>query len=192
MRKVKLQMQVSIDGFVAGEQGEMDWMTWNWDDRLKEYVNQLTESTDCILLGRVLAQGFIPHWSKVAADPGNPESEAGKKIVRAHKVVFTKTLEKSDWDNTVLAKGKLVDEINRLKNEEGGDIIVYGGGSFVSSLISENLIDEYHLFVNPVILGKGLPIFSEVGGNLKLELQDSFPFKCGITVNKFAKKGQGF
>ena len=135
MRKVKLQMQMSIDGFVAGENGAMDWMIWNWDDQLKAYVNQITAPVDCIILGRVLAQGFIPHWAKVATDQNNPEVEAGKKYTATSKVVFTKTLDKSAWDNTVLAKGDLVDEIANLKNQAGKDIIVYGGGSFVSSLI---------------------------------------------------------
>ena len=188
MRKVKLQMQVSIDGFVSGENGEMDWMTWNWDDKLKKYVDQLTEPIDCIILGRVLAQGFIPHWANIANDQNNPEVQSGKKYTDTHKVVFTKTLDKSDWDNTVLAKGELVDEITKLKNQKGKDIIVYGGRKFVSSLIKENLIDEYHFFVNPVILGKGLPIFKETENKLKLEFVNSFPFECGITVNKYKKK----
>ncbi len=90
MRKVKLQMQVSLDGFVAGPNGEMDWMTWNWDDELKEYVMKLTEPIDCIILGRVLAQGFIPHWTAAAQ---NPESDSfTHKMVDTPKVVFSKTL----------------------------------------------------------------------------------------------------
>ena len=188
MRKVKLQMQISIDGFVSGENGEMDWMTWNWDDKLKDYVNNLTETVDCIILGRVLAQGFIPHWTNVAKDENNPEIETGKKYFETSKVVFTKTLDKSEWDNTVLAKGVLREEIDKLKRIEGKDIIVYGGGSFVSNLIKENLIDEYHFFVNPVILGKGLSIFSRVIDKLNLELIDTFAFECGILVNKYKKK----
>ena len=78
-----------------------------------------------------------------------------------HKVVFTKTLENTDWSNTVLAKGNLVDEINTLKKQEGGDIMVYRGGAFVSSLMNKGLIDEYHLFVNPSALGIGMPTFSQ-------------------------------
>ena len=188
MRKVKLQVQISIDGFVSGKNGEMDWMTWNWDNKLKEYVNQITEPIDCIILGRVLAQGFIPHWANVAKEQNNPEFEAGKKYTNTHKVVFTKTLDKSEWDNTVLAKGELVEEITKLKNQEGKDIIVYGGGSFVSNLIKENLIDEYHFFINPVVLGKGMTIFQGVEANLNLEFVNSYPFECGITINKYKKK----
>ena len=135
MRKLKLQVQMSVDGFIAGANGEMDWMTFNWDDELKKYVNEITEPVDCIVLGRKLAEGFIPHWANVAASPDDPEFTSGKKFTDTHKVVFTKTLEKSAWDNTVLAKGDLVDEITNLKNQNGKDIIAYGGGTFVSGLI---------------------------------------------------------
>lgn len=188
MRKLKLQVQISIDGFISGENGEMDWLVLNWDDKLKNYVTELTTPIDCIVLGRVLAEGFIPHWANVANDEDNPEVEAGKKFSTTHKVVFTKTLDKSAWEHTVLAKGTLVDEIHNLKNQEGKDIIVYGGGRFVSSLIQANLIDEYHFFVNPVILGKGLPIFRTIENKLNLELVHSTPFECGITVIQYKKK----
>ncbi len=114
MRKLKLQVQMTVDGYIAGPNGEMDWMEWNWDDELKQYVADLTEPVDCIILGRKLAEGFIPHWATVAANPDDPEFTAGKKFTDTHKVVFTKTLDKSEWDNTVLAKGNLVDEITKL------------------------------------------------------------------------------
>ena len=123
MRKLKLQVQISVDGFIAGPHGEMDWMTFNWDDELKQYVTDLTQPVDCILLGRRLAEGFIPHWTAVAANPQNPEFTAGKKFTDTPKVVFTKTLDNSGWDNTVLAKGDLEDEITELREQDGKDII---------------------------------------------------------------------
>ena len=116
MRKLKLQVQMTMDGFIAGHDGEMDWTTINWDDELKNYVTGITEPVDCIVLGRKLAQGFIPHWAS------NPE-EGAEKINNSRKVVFTKTLNKSEWDNTVLAKGDLVDEVTKLKKQDGKDII---------------------------------------------------------------------
>ena len=180
MRKVKLQMQVSLDGFVAGPNGEMDWMTWNWDDELKEYVMKLTEPVDCIILGRVLAQGFIPHWTTAA---NNPESDAfTHKMVDTPKVVFSKTLTSCEWENTALAEGTLEEAVADLKSREGNDIIVYGGGSFVSNLIKHNLIDEYHLFINPAAIGNGMPIFQGLEEKLSLKLVQSKGFSCGITV----------
>lgn len=181
MRKLKLQVQMTVDGFIAGPNGEMDWMVWNWDDALKNYVIALTEPVDCIVMGRKLADGFIPHWAG-AAQIENEEQVFAKKMSETPKVVFTKTLEKTDWSNAVLAKGNLADEINALKNQEGDDIIVYGGGSFVSSLIKEGLIDEYHLFVNPSILGSGMPIFQSLSAKQSLVLKQAQGFDCGITV----------
>ena len=179
-------MQVSIDGFVAGENGEMDWMTWNWDDKLKAHITQLTEPVDCIILGRKLAQGFIDYWK--AAAEGEEEVEGAQKMNDTPKKVFTKTLTENKWENTELIHGELSDEIKNLKNQNGGDIIVYGGGSFVSSLIKENLIDEYHFCINPVVLGKGMPIFEAVENKLNLEFVKSFPFECGVVVNEYKKK----
>jgi dihydrofolate reductase len=187
MRKLKLQVQMSVDGYIAGPNGEMDWMVWDWDDELKQYVEGITEPVDCIVLGRKLAQGFIPHWAS------NPELEGAVKINSTKKVVFTKTLGKSDpevisWENTDLAKGDLADEINQLKKQKGNDIIAYGGATFVSALIKLGLIDEYHLFVNPTAIGSGMTIFKELKNYLNLTLVKSKSFKCGITVLHYEQK----
>ena len=171
---------MSVDGYVAGPNGEMDWITFDWDDELKEYVTQLTESIDLIILGRNLAEGFIPHWTAVAQNPEHDEYLAGVKFSETPKVVFTKTLDESTWDNTVLAKGNLVDKITKLKNQAGQGIIAYGGATFVSNLIKHNLIDEYHLFVNPTAVGSGMPIFQELDSTKKLTLVNAIPFACGV------------
>lgn len=185
MRKLKLQVQLTTDGFMAGLNGEMDWMVWDWDSELKQFVADLTAPVDCIILGRKLAEGFIPHWAGVAANPTDPEVEAGKKFTDTQKVVFTQTFSQSKWPNTVLAKGDLADEVNNLKNQEGGDMIVYGGAEFVSSLIKAGLIDEYNLFINPTAIGRGLSIFGGLEDNLKLTLTNSRKYTCGIVVNTY-------
>ncbi|MBK7094534.1 MAG: dihydrofolate reductase family protein [Saprospiraceae bacterium] len=187
MRKLKLQVQMSIDGFIAGLNGEMDWMVWNWDDELKHYVSELTANVDCIVLGRKLAEGFIPHWA------ANPEEEGADKINSTVKVVFTKTLDKSDplvagWEKTVLATGNLSEELTNLKNNEGNDIIAYGGGTFVSSLIKEGLIDEFHFFINPVAIGSGMTIFKDLKSRQDLKLVKSRSFECGIVVLNYELK----
>ncbi len=104
-------------------------------------------TVDCIVLGRKLAQGFIPHWASI------PEAEGACQMNHTPKVVFTKTLDEPAWENTVLAKGDLVGEMIKLKQQPGKNIIAYGGATFVSALIKEGLIDEYHLFVNPTAIG---------------------------------------
>jgi dihydrofolate reductase len=188
MRKLKLQVQMTVDGFIAGPNGEMDWMEWNWDDEIKQYVADLTEPVDCIILGRKLAEGFIPHWANVAANPDDLEFSAGKKFTDTQKVVFTRTLDRSVWDNTILAKGDLVEEITSLKVQDGEDIIAYGGATFLSALIKHGLIDEFHLFVNPVAIGKGMTIFNELHNKQNLKLVKSLSFGCRIVVLHYILK----
>jgi dihydrofolate reductase len=182
MRKLKLQVQITVDGFIGGVNGEMDWTVRDWDDELKKYVTAITEPIDCIVLGRKLAQGFIPYWA------ANPEQEGAAIFNSAKKVVFTKTLDHSEWDNTVLAKGDLVEEINKLKKQDGKDLIAYGGATFVSALIKHGLIDEFHLFVNPSAIGNGLTIFKELDRKQNLTLVKSSPFACGIVVLNYERK----
>jgi len=182
MRKLILQVQVTVDGFIAGPSGEMDWMLFNWDDELKDYVTQLTNSIDTIVLGRKLAEGFIPHWAAVAADPTNPDVLAGKKFTEMPKVVFTNTPAPSGWENTVVNNGNLCAGIRALKSGEGDYIMAYGGARFVSNLIAERLIDEFHLFVNPVAIGSGLSIFKNLAQKQPLQLLKATAFSCGIVV----------
>lgn len=182
---------MSVDGYVARPNGELDWMVWDWDDELKKYVTELTEPVDTVLLGRKMADGFISHWAAVAEDPDNPDYWAGKKFTDTPKVVFTKTLDRSEWPNTELAKGDLADEINKLKNKDGKDIVVYGGANFVTSLIKAGLIDEYHLFINPTALGEGLTIFKGLDEKQDLVLTGSTPYKCGIVVHQYEPKRAG-
>jgi dihydrofolate reductase len=187
MRKLKLQVQMSVDGYIAGPKGEMDWMTWNWDEKLKSYVNELTESADTILMGRKMADEFISHWTQVVANPNDPSHEFGKKMMDTPKVVFTETLTASKWANTVLAKGDLTEDVNRLKRQKGKGLIAYGGASFDTALVNAGLIDELHLFVNPTIIGKGMSIFDSVSKNQNLKLAKSIPFECGIVVLCYEK-----
>ncbi|MFZ2358815.1 MAG: dihydrofolate reductase family protein [Anaerolineae bacterium] len=187
MRKLKLQVQISVDGFVAGPQGEMDWLTFDWDEEIGQYVEAITDPVDCIVLGRKLAEGFIPHWASVAADEEHPEFAAGQKFSETPKVVFTGTLDRSQWPNTVLAKGDLMDEITRLKDQAGGDIVACGGASFVSGLVQHDLIDEYHLFVNPAALASGMPIFKTLASPRRLVLETVRAFPCGIVLVRYGR-----
>ncbi len=98
------------------------------------------------------------------------------------KVIFTKTLDKSEWDNTVLAKGDLADEITKLKKQDGKDIIAYGGATFVSALIKQGLIDEFHLFINPIAIGNGMTIFKGLDSKQNLILTTAQIFECGIAL----------
>jgi dihydrofolate reductase len=182
MRKLKLQMQLSVDGFNStGPNDEQKWVTWAWDE-IKQYVLDLSDSSDTELIGRKLAVDYIPYWLDVFTKPADPMYEVAKRNVNRRKVVFTKTLEKAEWKNTELAKGNLVDEVHKLKNESGKDIIVYGGSSFVSALLKERLIDEFHLFINPVALGRGVALFDQLEDWQHMKLIKSITCECGIVI----------
>jgi dihydrofolate reductase len=182
MRKLKLQVQITVDGFISGQNGEMNWMCFPWSEDIISYVREITEPVDTIILGRKLAEGFIPHWENVVKNPSDPEFEGGVKYTTTPKIVFTKTIEKSIWNNTEIANGELVEEITKLKNKNGQDIIVYGGGTFVTSLINAGLIDEFHLFINPTAIGSGMTIFRGLDKNLNLKVKNVQQFDCGITL----------
>ena len=113
--------------------------------------------------------------------------EAAKIKAGQKKIVFTKTLDKSVWENTELARGNLSDEIKNLKNQSGKDIIVYGGSSFVADLLIENLIDEFYLFVNPIALGQGIPIFDKLNEWQRLKLVKSKTFECGLILLNYER-----
>jgi dihydrofolate reductase len=188
MRILKLQVQMTINGFVGRPNGDLDWVEWNWTDDIKNYVNDLHNSVDTILMGRKMTDGFISAWKERVADPNNNEYPFAKKMLDIPKVVFTKTLKKSDWPNTALATGDLTKEVNNLKSRNGNDMIVYGGAGFVSSLVQNNLIDEYYLFVNPSVIDKGLTIFDKVDNLSRLDLIQSRKFDCGIVLNIYKRK----
>ena len=191
---------MSIDGFVAGIDGNTDWMIWNWgpdwgwDKTLQEYHTGLTKTADCILLSRQMAeQGFKAHWQQVADDPNDARYEFARHITNTYQIVFSGTLKKTTpipggWENTDIAEGNFVDVINKLKSKRGKNMLVYGGASFVSSLIQAGLIDEFHLMINPTALGAGLPIFKGLSHRHDLKLIKSRSFECGVTVLNYRLK----
>ena len=188
MRKLKLQVQISVDGFVAGPNGELDWMTFSTDDKQAAYVNALTDSSDTILLGRKMTDEFVNYWTSVLDNPESPEYSFALKMVNTPKIVFSKTVKESRWANTIVENGDLVEEVEKLKQKDGKDIIVYGGATFVSNLIKEKLIDEFHLVINPTAIGRGLSIFGNLEDRLKLKLVQSNFFPSGEVVNHYERE----
>ena len=186
MRKLKLQVDISVDGCIAGPNNEMDWLVCE-DDCMK-YINDIANSVDTILMGRKMVDVFISHWSDRMNKPDDPWNTFAKKMIDIPKIVFTKTLTKSKWINTEIAKGDLKDEITKLKNLDGRDIIVYGGISFDSSLIKEKLIDEFYLFINPIVLASGKTIFQDLKEIQKLTLIESKVFDCGLVLIHYEVK----
>lgn len=196
MVKLILETQTSIDGFIADHEGGTNWMIWNWgpewhwDKALQTYHTDLNKSVSNILIsGQMAQEGFNAHWKQVTQDPMDKRFEFASHIVSSKKYVVSRTLTKETeipggWQNATILKENLEDDILNLKKQNNGNIIVYGGAALVSSLIELNLIDEFHLIVNPVALGQGLSIFKTL---TKLKMVNSRPFECGVIVNHYEK-----
>lgn len=185
MRKLKLQVQMTLDGFVAGPEGQLDWMwaSGETDEALMQMVIELADSCDTILLGRKMTREFIDYWESVVdTKPDSPEQPLAQRMVNMRKIAFSRTQTSMKGRNLEVENGDLAIAIQTLKAKPGKDIMVYGGANFVSSLISLNLVDEYYIFSNPVAIGNGLSIFKE---KKMLKLERSTPFKNGKMVNKY-------
>lgn len=192
MKKLVLQMQMSVDGFVAGD-GENSWQIWDWvnacpwDAGLKRDFNQFFQTIDQILLSRKMAEeGYIDHWANAAKRFPKDEFYAfAQKITELPKVVLSDKLECSRWSRTTVASGDLQSEVDALKRIGDGNIAVFGGVGFASALAAAGLVDEYQFFINPAVLGSGKSIF-ERSGFRRLRLVGSKSYDCGIVVNRYA------
>ena len=185
MRKLKLQVQITADGFVAGPEGQLNWMTWDMDEKLKALIGELADTSDTILLGRKMTGGFIKYWEHASTQPESADYLFARKMLGILKIVFSKTLDHVDGQNVRVENGDLSETVNQLKRAPGKDIIVYGGATLVSSLIENGLIDELNLFVNPVAIGNGMRIFQD---RRPMTLTVSVAYPCGIVVNTYKPK----
>lgn len=182
MRKLKLHMDMTVDGFVAGPEGQQDWLTgWSGDEQLLAFENQFTDRFDTLLLGRKTAEDFTKYWESVKAD--SPDYEFARRMVDIPKVVFSKTLKSHPGKNVRLENGPLMEVVKGLKQQAGKDILVYGGVTFVSSMLEHKLIDELNFVVNPVAIGKGMQIFPSRTG---LKLIASTAYANGVLFNTYA------
>jgi dihydrofolate reductase len=184
MRKLKLQVQMTVDGFVAGPKGELDWI-WigKQDESILQHVIELADTCDTILLGRRMTREFIDHWENVLDNqPTSVEQPLAQRMVSMRKIVFSHSETAIKGRNVEVENGDLAAAVQALKKQPGKDIMVYGGATFVSSLISQNLVDEYYIFRRPVAIGRGLSIFKE---QKVLELNSSFLYKNGTILNKY-------
>jgi dihydrofolate reductase len=155
------------------------------DDEVLKYASKITESVDTILLGLKMTDVFISYWLNVMNKPDDPWNAFAKKMIEIPKVVFTKTLNKSEWINTDIATGNLIEEVNNVKSQNGRDIVVYGGASFDSSLIKAKLVDEFYLFINLVAIGNGMTIFKDLNEIQKYTLIESRAFEFGIVLLRY-------
>jgi dihydrofolate reductase len=184
MRKIISFMHMSLDGFVSGLNGEMDWI--KVDEEIFEYIEKRISEGDTALYGRVTYQMMENYWPTAADKPTatRHDIEHSKWYSKVHKVVLSKTMEGAGLTNTKIISDNLSESIKEIKQSRDGerkDILLFGSPTATHSLIQQNLIDGYWLFVNPVILGKGIPLFVNIQDKIKLNLLTTRQFTCGVT-----------
>ena len=182
MRKIISFMHISLDGFVAGLKGEIDWV--KVDEEIFDYVGKRISKCDTALYGRVTYQMMESYWPTAADKPTatKHDIEHSKWYSKVHKVVLSKTMINTGLTNTTIISDNLPDRINEIKQQAGEDILLFGSPTATHSLIQQNLIDGYWLFVNPIILGQGIPLFVDIKDKIKLKLLPTTrQFTCGVT-----------
>lgn len=178
-------MHISLDGFVAGPNGEMNWI--KVDQEIFDYVGKHISQGDTALYGRVTFQMMEDYWPTAADQPNasKHDIEHSKWYSNVHKVVLSKTMKNEGLKNVEIISNNLADRIKELKQKAGEDILVFGSPRATHSLIQENLIDGYWLFVNPIILGKGVSLYKTVKETTQLNLIETKTFSCGVIALRY-------
>jgi len=185
MKKIISFMHVSLDGFVAGQNGELDWV--KIDQEIFDYVGKRISEGDTALYGRVTYQMMENYWPTAGDKPkaSKHDVEHSKWYNNVHKVVLSKTMKGSGLTNTKIISDNLPDRVNEIKQSRDGgskEILLFGSPTATHSLIQLNLIDGFWLFVNPTILGRGIPLFTDIKDKIKLKLLPTTrQFACGVT-----------
>jgi dihydrofolate reductase len=180
MRKVMLLMHVSLDGFVAGPKEEMDWI--GYDDNIFQDAIELASTADTSLYGRVTYQMMESYWPTVLSNPASTKLEIhhAQWLENVQKVVFSKSLENVTWNNAKLIQGDIAEEMAKLKQQPGKNMLIFGSPTFSHALMQLGLIDEYRLNVSPVVLGNGNPLFKDINDKINLKLLDTKTFEIGV------------
>jgi len=180
MGKLVSFLHVSLDGYMAGPNGEIDWIIF--DDELNDYVVDVRQTADATVYGRVTYQMMESYWPTVLTDPnaGKNALDYAQWVDKKLKVVVSTTLPSVSWNNTTLIKNSVAGEISRLKKELPGELLLLGSGTLHQSLLQMGLIDEFRLTLNPIVLGSGIPLFKDIKDKLSLQLLDTKQFSSGV------------
>ena len=166
MRKLAVFNLMTLDGYIAGERGDISWH--NVDEEFQELANAASNSGNTLLFGRITYELMAGFWPTPEAIRTDPIVAAGMN--KSEKIVFSRTLQKADWNNTRLVKDDMLAEVRRLKQGAGKDLTLLGSGSIVAQFAEEGLIDEYQVLLNPVVIGKGKTMFEGLKRRLALKL----------------------
>jgi len=184
LRKIIVSERITLDGFITGPNGEMDWMEEFLDEALANYENELQKTADTTLMGRVTYQGFESYWPHVPEDPASPKGlvEYANHLNAMRKIVFSRTLSHVEWNNSTLVREIVPEAIRKLKQEPGRNIVIHGSASIVRTLMKHGLIDRYQLLVYPIVLGSGKPLFQESSQKVKLSLVNTERHPSGVVI----------
>lgn len=190
MRRLVVFNNVTVDGYFSDEKGDVSWAhNQKKDEKWDEFVARNASSGGTLLLGRKTYEMMASHWPTPAAKKASPEVAKGMNDLE--KVVFSRTLEKADWQNTTVKKGDLVDEVRRMKEGDGEDIVILGSGSLIRQLAPAGLIDEYQVVVHPIVLGAGRTMFDGIDRKLPLEKANERSFDNGNVVLSYQPAPSG-
>ena len=180
MRKLVLFMHVSLDGFAANTSGGLDWISY--DGELQQYADEIVATVGSPVYGRVTYELMAGYWPTVLDDPNESEhSKAHARWVdKATKIVFSKTMKKAEWNNTIVINDNIAEEINKLKQQPGKDLVIFGSPGLAHSFMELDLIDEYQLTLNPILLGSGIPTYQNIKNKTNLKLVKATPLKSGV------------
>ena len=180
-------MHTSLDGFVAGPKGEMDWILVG--EEMFDYALQQTNQADTALYGRITYQMMESYWPTAADKPNasKHDKEHSEWYNKVEKVVVSKTMQEENLPNTNIVSENIPAEIIELKKATGKNIVMFGSPSVAHALMAENIIDDYWLFVNPILLGKGIPLFKEIKERTKLKFVASDIFSSGVVCLHYEK-----
>lgn len=181
MRNIISFMHMSLDGYVAGPGGTMDWITVN--EELFEFIGKRIENTGTSLYGRVTFDMMESYWPTAGAQPNasRHDMQHAAWYKKVHKVVMSHTKQDASLTDRTFIGLNLAQEIQELKQQPGNEILLFGSPSATHALLELNLIDGFWLFVNPILLGKGIPLFAGIPQPLKLNRISTHAFDCGVT-----------
>jgi dihydrofolate reductase len=185
LRKIILMVSVSVDGFIAGPHGELDWNLV--DDELHGHFNEEVGRMGALLEGRVMYELMAGFWPTADADPAStrPMVEFARIWRDMPKIVFSRTLERADW-NAIVVREVVVDEIMELKARPGGDLLL-GGAELAAAFMRHDLIDEYRIYVHPVAIGRGKPLFQAADARIDLQLAETRRFGSGVVLLRYQR-----
>jgi dihydrofolate reductase len=182
MRKLVLLMHLSLDGFAAGPKGELDFMSY--DEELAQWADQLVKTVGSPIYGRTTYQLMEGYWPTLLTKPNVPKQSLAHAqwIENVTKIVFSRTLNEVTWNNTRLIKDKVAEEIEKLKQQPGKDLVIFGSPGLSADMMNLGLIDEYQFTVHPVILGNGISMFKNNSAKSKLKLIGTTTLKSGVVT----------